>query len=247
MERTTSFGRLAEALEEERRQWQAERRAAAELAAPLILSPPAFTIALSREAGTNAPAIARAVGDRLGWPVYDRELLPLVAAEMGLTGRDLAAVDEKRPRRVHEFLATFASPPAVSDSAFAQHLFDTLLSLAAHGNCVIVGRGAAQVLPAAATLRVRLIAPEAERVEAIRCRFGIPRAEAARWVEKTDRERTRFVLDHFFKDPTDLHQYDLVLHALRFSVAECAGLIVEALRDRQAHVPLRRLPAAATV
>jgi len=36
---------------------------------------PQITIAISRQAGSSGADIARAVGARLGWPVYDHELL----------------------------------------------------------------------------------------------------------------------------------------------------------------------------
>jgi cytidylate kinase len=123
---------------------------------------------------------------------------------------------------------------AVSASAYVRHLFETHLSLAAHGECVLVGRGAAQVLPAATTLRVRLVAPVEDRVEAIRQRFGISVDEAARWVATTDAERSRFVRDHCGKDPVDPRLYDLVLNASRLAVNECADLIIEALHELQA-------------
>src|SRR5437879_1034407 len=41
-----------------------------------------FSIAISREAGTRGPAVARAVAERLGWQVYDNELLALVARDL---------------------------------------------------------------------------------------------------------------------------------------------------------------------
>ena len=53
--------------------------------------------------------------------------------------------------------------------------------------------------------------------------------DAAKWVENTDRERTAFIKDHFLKDPTDPRNCDLVLNASRWSVMECADLIVDAL------------------
>ncbi|MGE5388460.1 MAG: hypothetical protein ACM3NE_06195, partial [Hyphomicrobiales bacterium] len=36
-------------------------------------TPPSFTIALSREAGSGGTLVAREIGRRLNWPVYDRE------------------------------------------------------------------------------------------------------------------------------------------------------------------------------
>jgi cytidylate kinase len=240
MDQKSSSERLAEAMERARRHWQAGRKAEAEGAISLAPSLPAFTVALSREAGANGPLVARAVGERLGWPVYDRELVQRVAEEMGLRASLLESVDERHKGWLQECLESFASVPAVSEGAYARHLLETLLSLAAHGECVVVGRGAAQVLPAATTLRVRLVGPVEERVEAIRQRFGIAPEEAARWVERTDGERVRFVKDHFQMDPTDPRRYDLVLNSSRFPVAECADFIVEALHRLQARAPARR-------
>jgi cytidylate kinase len=223
-----------------RRHWQARRGEAFEAGAPPPPPRPAFTIALSRESGANGPAVARAVAERLGWEVYDRELLQHVAQEMGLRAQLLESVDERRKGWLRECLEAFASAPAVSEGAYVRHLVEALLALAAHWACVFVGRGAAQVLPAATTLRVRLVGPEGERVEGIRQRFGISREDAARWVAMTEAERGRFVRDHFHKDPADPRLYDLVLNSSRFSAGECAGLIVEALHLLQARVPAGR-------
>ena len=77
---------------------------------------------------------------------------------------------------------------------------------------VIVGRGAAQILPAARTFRVRLLAPQKERIAVIRRQLALPEEEAARWVERTDRDRTWFVREHFSKDPSDPGNYDLILN-----------------------------------
>lgn len=240
MNHKTSSERMADALQQARRHWRAQLRA--ETNPPMFQteeSPRPFSIALSREAGANGPAIARAVGERLNWPVYDKELVQKIADEMGLHAILLDSVDEKQMGWLKEGLRAFTSAPNVNEVVFVRHLLETLLSLAAHGECVIMGRGAAVVLPAETTLKVRLVGPVRERIEAIRQRFGIPRAEAEQWVQKTDRERQRFVLDHFHKDPSDPQYYDLVLNTSRFTVVECADFIVEALRRLQTRVTAR--------
>ena len=205
------------------RQGQEERQAA----------PTAFTIALSREAGTPGTSVARAVGARLDWPVYDQDLLQRIAEEMGLRTSLLASVDEKGVSWLEECMEAFSSVPAVTESAYVRRLIETVLSLAAHGQCVIVGRGAAHILPPATTLRVRLVGTREDRVAATSRRLKISLAEAARWVETTDKQRSRFVRDHFYKDPADPDQYDLVLNASRFTVEQCAELTVAALRCAQ--------------
>jgi len=226
---------MGEAVQRARRHWEASRRAAATEVTATPVSRP-FTIAISRQAGAQGPAIARAVGERLGWHVYDRELLQLVADEMGLRRKLLESVDEKHVSWVRECLESLTTTPPVTENAYARHLFEMLFSLATHGECVIVGRGAAVVLPAETTLRVRLMGPRPERIQAIQQRFGISQEEAAAWVEKTDAERERFVKDHLGKDPGDPSHYDLVLNSSRFSTTECAELIIEALHRLQVRV-----------
>jgi cytidylate kinase len=194
---------------------------------------PPFTIAVSRECGAGGTSVATAVGERLGWPVYDNELVERIAREMHLRASLLDSVDERRKSWLVECAEAFSSKRVVSENAFVRHLVETVLSLGTHGECVIVGRGAAHLLPPATTLRVRLVADQEERVLALSRRLGLTHAEAARRVAATDRERTHFIRDHFQKDPTDPQNYDLVLNTSRLTYAACAGLVIEALHHLQ--------------
>jgi cytidylate kinase len=189
---------------------------------------------LSREAGANGTLIARAVGERLGWPVYDRELVHHIATDMGVRGTLLDTLDEKHRSWLQECMEAFGSGPAVSGSSYARHLMETIGSLGAHGQCVIVGRGAAQILPANVTLRVRLVGPMQERVKAVCQKLCIPKDDAKKWIKKTDDERSCFVKDYFRRDASDPRQYDLVLNSARLGVTACAELIIETLHRLQA-------------
>jgi cytidylate kinase len=222
-----SSERLIEGLARAHHHWQVQHGSGATVQGKPV--PTAFTIALSREAGTYAASIAREVGNRLGWPVYDRELLQRIADDMGVRRALLDSVDERRAGWLNECLKGLSSAPAVSQGGYVRHLIETLLALGTLGNAVIVGRGATKVLPLATTLRVRVVAPLENRIEMVRREHGISEKEAARQVESTDRERNRFVKDHFLIDPVDPRNYDLVLNAARFSPGECADLILAAL------------------
>jgi cytidylate kinase len=197
---------------------------------------PAFTIAIGRQAGARGMATARAVGERLGWAVYDRELVERIAQDMKLQAGLLEGVDERKVGWLQEFMESFSSAPVVSDIAYVHRLTKTIASLVAQGDCVLVGRGVAHILPLATTLRVRLVAPVAWRVTAISRKLGVSEGEAAVQVAAIDRQRVQFVREHFHKDTTDPSLYDLVLNAERFSVEQCADLIVEALHHLQAAV-----------
>lgn len=194
---------------------------------------PACTIALTRESGTPATDLARVLGRRLGWPVYDHELLELISRESGAPLRRLEELDEHRQNWILECLEGMTLNPGLSEDAFVRCLERTILALGRQGRCVIVGRGAALLLPPSTTLRVRLVARWEDRVKSLSERLHVDPSEAARQAERLGRDRDRFVRDHFQADPSDLRHYDLVLNASSWSVAECADVIVQALRDRQ--------------
>jgi len=113
------------------------------------------------------------------------------------------------------------------------HLLQTIVALGAQGRCVIVGRGASYVLPRSSTLRVRLIAELDDRIGVVAAEQGISRDAAKHHIETTELQRTRFVRQHFHKDPADPRNYDQVLSTSRFSVTHCAELIVAAVERLQ--------------
>jgi hypothetical protein len=209
------------------RYWEERRKEAGR--SDLPPSPrPALTIALSREAGTQGTAIGHEVGTRLGWPVYDQELLERIAQDLELDTRLLEMVDETRVSWLQESFYTLMGVPYASESAFVHRLVKSVLALGSHGKCVIVGRGSTFILPAETTLRVRLIAPLEDRIATVRQELGLSQQEARHRVQTMDRQRNGFVRAHFAKDPADPRNYDLLLNAARFGVAGCAQLIVAA-------------------
>jgi cytidylate kinase len=220
----SSLDRLAEAVAGAERQHEQHHRAPPSPSSP-------WTIAISREAGANGTGIARLVGEQLGWPVYDRELLERIAHDMGLHTRLVESLDEKHVSWLGETLAGLSSAPTLSGGRYMRHLVGTVLSLAARGNCILVGRGAPQILPAGTTLRVRLVAPLEARITTIGQKRSLSREKAQQYIERTDQERSGFVSEHFHKDPADPKQYDLILNSARYSAEGCAELIIEALRQ----------------
>lgn len=189
-----------------------------------------FSIAVSREAGTRGPAVAKAVAERLGWRLYDHELLEIVARDLRVRVKLLENLDERHVTWLQECVEAFAAVPAVREGKYVRHLIEAMLSLAASGRCVIVGRGSPFVMPPATTLRVRLVAPRDARIAAVRHDMNLSRGDAARFIEKTDRERTDFVRLHFLRDAADPRYYDLFLNTAQFSTEQCADLIVEGVR-----------------
>jgi cytidylate kinase len=190
---------------------------------------PPFSIAVSREAGALGHTVAAEVAHRLGWPVYDREILDKVGEDMRRTPRHLEALDERPVSWLEEFLSGLASRHSVSPDRYLKYLVGAVRGLGEIGRCVIVGRGANFILPAQTTLRVRLVASAADRARVIAQRLNLAPREAAAWAERAERLRGEFVRRAFRQDVADPHHYDLVLNMSRLSVEAAADVIVRVL------------------
>lgn len=201
---------------------------------PVEQPPPRFTIALSREPGSGGALVAAEVGRWLNWPVYDHELLTRIAHDLKVDVNRLKGIDERPGSRLVECLEAFASASTVTEVTYFHSLLRLILALGARGECVIVGRGAMIALPLETTLRVRVVATREDRIAAVAREHGYSRVEAARFLETRDRERARFIKDHYHKDLADPLLFDLILNASRFNVDECATIVTESLARLQA-------------
>jgi cytidylate kinase len=194
------------------------------------------TLAISREAEAGGTTLAREIGKRLGWTVYDNELIERIASDLGVQAKLLESVDEHRGNWLRDQFERLMGVPHVTESAFVHRLVKVMLALGQHGQCVIVGRGAAFVLPHESTFRVRLVAPRKHRIAALRRRSGLDEAAADALLANQDRERAQFVRTHFDRDPESPSNYDLILNTEEFSTSECADIVLEGLRIWQRRV-----------
>ena len=240
---TTSSIRIGEGLARASQHWMAGLSAEARESTGQP-RPAAFTVAISRQHGADGTAIAEKLGQRLNWPVYDRDLINHIAKEEGLNAKLVESADERRVGLLEWYLQGLSPHTSLGPEAYTQFLVKTLLALSVHGNCIIVGRGAAQLLPADTTLRVRLVAPLDHRIATIQKKLNLTHEEAALRVQKKDRDRDHFIRATFHKAPDEATGYDLVLNVERFSVDECVDLIAQALERCRAQTTVPKSTAA---
>lgn len=191
-----------------------------------------FTIALSREAGTPALEVAREVGERLDWPVYDREVAARIAQVLHLPVAAVEAIDERRQSWLLECIESFGSGRELSESSYFRHLISVIRSLGEKGRCLIVGHGAEFILPPHSTLRVCLVGDREDRIAAISRSHRVDHWTASRQLDEIHRERIRFLSTHFNVDPTQPRNYDLVLNCSHWSPSYCADFILRALHHK---------------
>jgi cytidylate kinase len=210
-------------------------------AAPLL--PCSLTVAISREAGSRGGTIARRVGRKLGWQVYNQELLEYIAQE-GAFHQNLAeSLSAAAAQWVEERLQLLLREQNLSQHPSIVNMARTILTLGVQGEVVLIGRGAGCILPPQCTLRVRIMAPLADRIAYMSQWMRMTVEEAAEQVRLRDDRRAEFIAMHFHRHPSDIYQYDLLLNSTLLGEDACAELIAQAARAKlMARQPDVRLP-----
>jgi cytidylate kinase len=187
-----------------------------------------LSVAISRELGARGGTIARLVAEKLAWQLYDHDLLEYMAQNPVIrqgTGEELTVPCQQWIRTRLDQLDQTCRLAEYPD---ARHLAEVVLSLAASGQVVMVGRGAGCILPRETTLNVRIIAPLADRIAFIGQWQRLSTGEASERVRQGDERRAEFVQKHFRRTIGDTHQYDLVLNSSLLGEDGCADLIARA-------------------
>jgi cytidylate kinase len=196
--------------------------------------PLGVSVAISRESGARGGSIGRHVGRKLGWQVYDQELLEFMAqdavARQGLLDQITGPAHDWVEARIEELLRqqNLSQHPSVIQLA------RIILSLGVQGEVVLIGRGAGCILPRESTLQVRIIAPLAERIAYMSQWMRLTVEEASERVRLRDERRAEFLVTHFHRQPGDIHQYDLLLNSVLLGEDFCAELIAFGSRTRAA-------------
>jgi hypothetical protein len=198
-------------------------------------------IALSAAYGAAGSQIGPTLAQRLGVPFIDRGIALAVAERLDISIDDALAHEEPSSKSLLErvlsgFLGADPGAPAplpadtVTPEDFHRASQEALLSQAATGRGVILGRGAVAGLRADPhVLRVRLTGPVGRRVEhAMRVR-DLDRETAARTVRALDRAHADYLRQFYDVDILDPGLYHLMLDATAFSADVCVDIIVTAV------------------
>jgi len=192
-------------------------------------------ICISRLVGIDGHEVADLLGERLQWPVFDRQVLDLMAGNDEVRRRLYAAMDEHDLKWWQSAMSPLVVGRFVVDDYF-HRLCDAILALARKSACIFLGRGAELILPPESGVRVRLVAGLASRIRDAATARGLTSNEARAWIEREEAERAGFFRRYFKAEPADPARYDLALNLDRMSPEIAAELILAARRAKPDHV-----------
>jgi len=188
-------------------------------------------VAISRAIAAGGRRVAEALAERLGWPLFDREILQHMAEDNALRERIYDHMDERDTSWVESVLRWLLQGELRKED-YHHRLVETALALARQGHGIFLGRGLDLVLPEHRGLRVRITAPEIMRVRTYAQRKQCSEKEAREKLEFIRRERREFIRHVLRRDPEDEARFDLVVNLRRLSLDDTVELIMVAMRQR---------------
>lgn len=176
-------------------------------------------VTIGRQFGSGGREIGQKLAKRLEIPLYDHRLVSMAAKELGIKQSVAAKVDE-------ESLNAFLSGYQVNTTTYSQFINaasyiyslnedvyekqkQIILTLAAKGPCVIIGRCADYILKDSyECVNVFICASRKDRIARIMERYDLTARKAAAKIRKTDRDRKYYYEDHTGYDwgSIDSHQ-----------------------------------------
>jgi cytidylate kinase len=175
-------------------------------------------ISICRGTKSGGDALAVCLSERLGIPSLGREVVQQAAADMGVPPEDLGEMMEDRPG--------LFGRASVLRKVYVGAVQAALVEAAAEGALVYHGLAGGRLLDGlSGVLRVRLIAPLALRVQALRESHGMGEEEAESYIHEVDDSRVRWVRALYGVDLHDPSLYDLVLNLGTFTVPEACEVV----------------------
>ena len=190
-------------------------------------------ITISREFGAGGSTIGKKVAEILGYEFYDKSIILQAASEKNIDVLKVLKNDEEAPflTGFTQSLFDFYSKPVNEQIFEAQK--QVIRKFGEHGNCVIVGRNANQILQEFDdSLHIFVHANLWWRVEYLKNNRmqGVPEEKILKDIEKVDRKRCKYCTYYTNTEFGDSRFYDLCLNSAKLGIDRCVETIVELSR-----------------
>ena len=204
--------------------------------APVAVYGPVITI--SREYGCGGRLLGKRLAQDLGLKFYDSEIIDLTAKETGMTPEYVSRHEERLDNALlyqmifQDYTASLDKSLSETDALYVAQA-RVIRRLAAQGPCVIVGRGADDLLSDyPQVLKIRLYASFEDKLRRCLEEYHMTREAALKAMELFDRRRAEHYAHYTGRDINDPHNYQLTLNVGALGLEECAVLIEKIFTER---------------
>ena len=198
-------------------------------------------VTIAMTTGARAEQVGRLVAERLGFQYINDEIIDRAAEHAGVSRREVAEV-ERSPSLISRIMTAMGSGPLIEHGAgllaaeeidaspsYRRLIQEVIREVAAQGNVVILAHGASILLAGApGLLRVLVTASPATRAGRLVAESGQDERQAAREIQRTDRERRGFFKRFYNLDEELPTHYDVVVNTDVLSPEAVARVIAHA-------------------
>lgn len=193
-----------------------------------------FVITIARSYGSGGRVIGKMLSEKLGVPMYDRELFYLASEESGINLELFAKLDEKVRKGffdppTHRYTGDMIPPESaafVSDENLFNLQAKTIEALAEKQSCIIVGRCADYILRNRSDVVSAFVwAPKADCVNRIQTLHALSEREAEKQVKKVNKYRSEYYRYYTCREWNDYRNYTLCLNSSELGFEKCVELI----------------------
>jgi cytidylate kinase len=202
-------------------------------------------LTLSHQYGSGGSRIARALGQRLHWTVWEKEIVRKIALQYKVSEEYIDAKDERVDSFIERMVGLFGMggfesayeiPPPLwlTDAQLMRMTRAIIEEVAREGRAIIVARGGNHILAGRpGALHVFVFAPLAVRIERVMQTEGLTHAAAEQRIAGMDRLRADYAHTFYHADWRDPSHYHLLIDSGVWGEDGTVDLIAWALE----HVP----------
>lgn len=193
-------------------------------------------IAIGRQFGSGGHEIGNMLATRLDIPLYDNNLVRMVAEKLDIREETAQAVDETT---LNSFLSGYVLAPIeystnLDETENIQPLNEQVFELqteiirklAKRSSCVIVGRCADYILRENKNcIGVFICADRQDRIKRIAMRYDLSERKAADKIKKIDRERKYYYESHTGQEWGSMDTHQVILNASRLGIEKTVDVL----------------------
>jgi len=189
-------------------------------------------ITIARQYGSGGHTVGEMLSKRLGWKLYDREILIETAHTIGLSEEAVRKIDEQAPGWLQGIFLNsneyINEQQGARDRVFQQQV-RIILNAALSGSCIIMGRLANFILENTPNvISVFIHANEACRTIRAMREYGLTEDQALQEIRKSDARRKKYCQSRTGKDWSHADNYDLSFDSSKFTEEQIVDMILAA-------------------
>lgn len=190
-----------------------------------------MVITIAREYGSGGRYIGKLIADKLGIKFYDKELIPKVAKETGLSEEYIENNEQKR-----EALAGINNGYYVglnnADELFIKES-ELIKKVANEESCVIIGRCADFILQDKSNvLKVFVYSNMNDKIKRATEIYGLNKSKAEKEIKRIDKLRANHYKHYTGKEWNHHANYDVCMNSDTLGVEKSADLICEMVKNK---------------